>query len=65
MHLRSEQDQHENDGRWDYWPVSIGEPNDVADIRLVAIEVGPHVGEAKIHDALKGTKFANVPVRSA
>jgi hypothetical protein len=36
------------DGRWDYWPVSIGEPNGVADIRFVAIEVGPLVDQAEI-----------------
>jgi hypothetical protein len=65
MHSRGQVDARQNDGNWDYWPVRIGAPNQVADISLVGIEAGPAADLDEIRKITQASAFAGtVPIQA-
>jgi hypothetical protein len=65
MHSRGQVGASKNDGDWDYWPVRIGAPNQVADISLVGIEAGPAADLDEIRKITQASAFAGtVPIQA-
>jgi hypothetical protein len=60
MHSRGQIDTRQNDGSWDYWPVQIGAPNQVADISLIGVEAGPDADLDKVRKIIQASAFAGV-----
>jgi hypothetical protein len=55
-------DPTRSDGRYDYWPVTIGTQNPVCMIELIAIECGPHAVRADVAAAIAGTALASASI---
>jgi hypothetical protein len=51
-----------SDGRYDYWPVTIGTKNPVCIIELIAIECGPNAVRAEVAAAIAGTALAGASI---
>ncbi len=55
-------DLTQNDGKSDYWPVPIDQPNDFCDLQLTGIRVSPSGDRNHVDAVLAGTRFSKVPV---
>jgi hypothetical protein len=51
-----------NDGTSDYWPIPIDQPNGFCDLQLTGVHAAPDGNRDATIAALKGTRFAAVPV---
>jgi hypothetical protein len=51
-----------SDGTFSYWPIPIGQKNDLCDLELIGIHVAPSGCRKDIEAALPNTSFAAVPV---
>lgn len=64
MHLRGQSDDRRNDGEWDYWPVPIGGPSDIADVSLIGIEVNTDEAFQEVQQVLENSPLVSVvPIR--
>ncbi len=60
LHLDGQQDRRKNDGEFDYWPVRLGIPNDIADMTLTGIEVNSEEALGQVGKALADTPLSSI-----
>lgn len=64
MHVRGQPNASRPDGKFDYWPIRIDTPNDIAELSLMGIEAGPHADLDSIRKIVQSSSFARItPVR--